>query len=149
MGARWVVCCLFEKVTFQPTRIRNRFVQFVGFRKNFSFCFRFFRSDAFFSKNLSDLLGQKKHPSSEMDQPLVFMSFMGCFLFYSFEPIGSSSAEKPMELWTTRPWVGRRADAELRESVEGMTAQVQDFFFSWVLILGWVVSAGTPNILSE
>lgn len=84
-----------------------------------------------------------------MHQPLVFMSFMGWFLLYSFEPIGSSSAEKPMELWTTRPlgWKASRCWAARECGRHDCTSA--GLLFSWVLILGWVLSAGNPNILSE
>ena len=69
------------------------------------------------------------------------MDDLGVPLF-SETSIGSSSADVSHGTVDDTTF-GRRADAELRESVEGMTAQVQDFFFfSWVLILGWVVSAG-------
>ena len=113
------------------------------------FFFGFFRSDAFFSKNLSDLLGKKNILPRKCTNPWSSWASWDVFCCIPLNQLGHLPLKNPVELWTTWRhdlWVGRRADAELRESVEGMTAQVQDFFFSRVLILGSVMSAGNPNI---
>ena len=103
----------------------------------------------FFSKKLADLLGAKNILPRKWTNPWSSWASWDDFCCIPLNQLGHLPLKNPWNFRRHDLWVGRRADAELRESVEGMTAQVQDFFFSRVLILGWVMSPGNPNILSE